>query len=71
MFARFSLKIVFPPPHECEVWHFQRVNVDHMRKTISGFQWEKSFQNMNVNDMVHLFNKTIRNIFHNFIPHAM
>ena len=24
---------------------------------------------MNVNDMVHLFNKTINNILHNLIPH--
>ena len=24
---------------------------------------------MNVNDIVHLFNRTIKNILHNFIPH--
>ena len=24
---------------------------------------------MNVNDMFHLFNRTIKNILHNFIPH--
>ena len=26
---------------------------------------------MNVNDMFHLFNRTIKNILHNFIPHEM
>ena len=26
---------------------------------------------MNVNDMVHLFNRTIKNILHNFIPHEI
>ena len=32
---------------------------------------KKSFQNMNVNDMVHLFNRTIKNMLHNFIPHEV
>ena len=69
VFARFNLKVVFPPPYEREVWHFRKANIDHVRKAINGFQWEKSFQNMNVNDMVHLFNRTIKNILRNFIPH--
>ena len=70
MFPRFNLKVVFPPPYEREVRHFKNANVDHIGKAINGFQWEKSFQNMNVNDMVHLFNRTIKNILHNFIPHG-
>ena len=69
MFARFNLKVVFSPPYEREVRHFKKANVENIRKTINGFKWEKSFQNMNVNDMVHLFNTTIKNILHNFIPH--
>ena len=60
--ARFSLKVVFPPPYDREVCHFKKANIDHIRKAINGFQWEKSFQNINVNDMVHLFNRTIKNI---------
>ena len=71
MFARFNLKVVFPPPYEREVWHFKKANVDHIKKAINGFQWEKSFQNMKVNDMVQLFNKTIKNILLNFIPHEI
>ena len=47
----------------------KKTNIDHIRKAINGFQWEKSFQNMNVNDMVHLFNRTIKNILRNIIPH--
>ena len=69
VFARFNLKVVFPPPYEREVWHFRKANIGHIRKAINGFQWEKSFQNMNVNDMVHLFNRTIKNILRNPIPH--
>ena len=46
VFARFNLKVVFPPSYEREVWHFKKANVDHVRKAINGFQWEKSFQNI-------------------------
>ena len=50
---------------------FSKSNDDHIRKVINGFQWENSFQNMNVNSIVHLFNRTIKNILHNFIPHQI
>ena len=52
-----------------KVWKFKKANVDDIRKEINGFKWEKSFHNMNVNDVVHLFNRTIKNILLNFIPH--
>ena len=51
VFTRSNLKVVFPPAYEHEVRHFKKANVYHIRKAIHGFQWEKSFQNMNVNDM--------------------
>ena len=68
MFARFNLKVVFPPSYEREVWHFKKADVDHIKKAINDFRWKKSFQNMNFNEMLHLVNKTIKNILHNFIP---
>ena len=71
VFARFKLKVAFPTPYVGEVWHFKKANVDHIRKAINGFQWKKSFQNMNVKGMVHLFNRTIKNILHNSIPHEI
>ena len=69
--AIFNLKVVFPPPYEHKVQHFQKTNVDHIRKAINDVQWEQSFQNMNVNDMVPLFNKSIKNILHDFILHEI
>ena len=46
LFARFNLKVVFPPSYEREIWHFNKANVDHIGKAINDFQWEKSFQNI-------------------------
>ena len=33
------------------------------------FSWEKSFRNLNINEMVSLFNRTIKNILSNYILH--
>ena len=33
------------------------------------FDWDRAFVNTNVNEKVFILNKTILNIFSNFIPH--
>ena len=33
------------------------------------FPWEKTLRNLNINDMIFLFNKMIKNIISNYIPH--
>ena len=42
---------------------------DQIRKTVEQFPWEKSFRNLHINEMVYLFNKTIKNLPSNYIPH--
>ena len=69
VFAKFNLKVHYPPPYEREVWHFERAITDHIKRAINGLPWERSFANLDINDKVRLFNKTIRNILSNFIPH--
>ena len=68
IYAKINLKVFYPPPYEREIWHYQRANVDQIQRAIDQFSWEKSFRNLNINEMVFLFNKTIKNIFSNFIP---
>ena len=38
VFARFNLRVVFPPPYEREVWYCKKESVDYIRKVINGFQ---------------------------------
>ena len=52
-----------------EIWHRQRADVDQIQQAIEQISWEKSFRNLNVNEMVSLFNKIIKNILTNYIPH--
>ena len=46
--------------YESEFWHFRIENVDHTTKVINTFQWEISLENMNLKDMINLFNKIIK-----------
>ena len=69
IFAKFNLKVYYPPPYEREVWHFKKANTDHIKRAICGFLWERSFANLDRNGRVYLFDKTIENILSNFILH--
>ena len=55
--------------YEREVWHYQKANIENIRKAINEFPWERHFANSDVNEKVYLFNKTIKNIVCHHIPH--
>ena len=56
-----------PSPYEYEIWNYQPADVDLIQQAIEKFSCEKSFRKLNINEMVFLFNRTIKNIFSNFI----
>ena len=56
VYAKFSLKIHYPLPYEREVWHFQKADIYLMRRAINEFNWERDFFNLNINEMVTVFN---------------
>lgn len=58
----------YPSLYEREAWHYQKPNVDQIRKVISEFRWDNHFSNINVNEQVQLCNQIIRNIISNYIP---
>ena len=68
-YAKFNLKIYYSPPYKPEIWHYRKANVDHIRKVINEFPWERSFENNSVNQKVNIFNTTIKNVLSNYIPH--
>ena len=69
IYAKLNLKVYYPPPYECEVWHYKEADTDLIRQSIDIFNWDRAFKNSNVNDMVDICTKTIYNILSNFIPH--
>ena len=69
VFAKFNLKICYPPPYSREAWHFKEAKSDLIRRALNDFDWERTFSNTNVNEKVCIFNKSILNVLSNFIPH--
>ena len=69
IFAKFSLKIYYPPTYLRNVWHYKEANADLIKRAVKNFNWKKAFSNPNINDKVSLFNKTILNILNNYNPH--
>ena len=49
IFAKFNLKIHYPPPYFREVWHYHDANTDLIRRAIDKFDWDRTFVNTNVN----------------------
>ena len=68
IYAKFDLKIFYPPPYERNVWHFKLANSDHIKRAIDIFDWESTLNYIDANDQVSVFNLTILNIVSNVIP---
>ena len=69
VYAKLNLKIHFPPTYEREIWHYGQGNTERIRRAVHEFNWQRAFSNLNINERVPFFNKTILNIVSNFIPH--
>ena len=69
IFVKFNPKIYYPPPYEQEIWHYQKANIENVRKARDQFSRAMRFTNVDVNEKVNLLNKTIKNVIRNYIPH--
>ena len=69
VFAKFNLKICYPPPYSTEVWHFKEAKTNLIRRTLTHFNWERAFSNTNVYKKVRIFNKSVLNVLSNFVPY--
>ena len=69
MYAKFNLKIYYPPQYHREIRQYNDANTELIRHAADQFNWQKPFLNKNVNEKVNIFNETILNILTNFIPH--
>ena len=57
IYAKFKLKVYYPPSYEREVWHYRNADSNAIKKAITDFSWERAFENLS------------ENILSNFIPH--
>ena len=71
IFCKLNLKIDYPPPYAHEVWDYGKAQTDLINRAIDQFDWINLFLDKNINEQVILFNRTILNIFHNFISNKI
>ena len=69
VYAKFDLKIHFPPPYEREIWYYGQGNTELIRRAVHKFNWQRAFSKLNKNETIYFSNKIILNIALNFIPH--
>ena len=63
------MSIFYPPLYEITVWYYERANTELIRRAIEQFNWLRALSNVNVEEKIYFFTKTLLNIFQNFIPH--
>ena len=68
-YAKFNLKIYYPSPYEREIMYYEKATVDHIRRSIDEFSRERFFAYTSINNKVHMFNKTIKNIISSYSLH--
>ena len=71
IYANINFKIVYPPPYDRLVWHYDRADNVAIRRSIDNVDWERIFSDINVNLQVEIFNEYLMNIFENFIPNEI
>ena len=59
------------PHYSREVWDYGKAQTDLINRAIDQFDWVNLFLSKKINEQVVLFNRTILNILHNFIPNKI
>ena len=49
--------------------HYGQGYTELIRRAVHEFNWQRAFSNLNINERISFFNKTILNIVSHFIPH--
>ena len=71
IYANLDFKVNFPPPYQRKVWNYKKADSISIRRSLSLLDWERMFQNLDIDAQVDLLNETLLNIFENFIPNKI
>ena len=68
VYSRFNLDIYYPPPYQRLIWDYKKADTKVIRKGLDLVNWERLFDNKDINSQVTVLNETILNVFHNYVP---
>ena len=68
IYGKINILVPLPPTYVREVWDYQKASIENIKKAISNFDGNKAFENLSLDEKVDFLNKTLLNIFRNYIP---
>ena len=68
IYAKFKLKVYYPPPYEREVWDYQNVDFNAIKNATTEFSWERAFENLSIDEKVYFFLTKLSKTLSNYIP---
>ena len=68
IYGKINIRVHLPPTYVREVWDYEKTNIENIKKAIFNFDWNKTFENLSVDEKVDFLNKNLLNIFRNYIP---
>ena len=63
-----SFTNLFPPKYEWIIWDFSWANVNGMSQAVNFADWDRTFNNSNIDEVMKFLTKCGLNFFYNFIP---
>ena len=68
VYFRFNLDIYYPPPYQRLIWDYKKADTKVIRKALDLVNWERLFDNKDINSQVTVLNETVLNVFRNYVP---
>ena len=61
---------MYPPPYERIVWFYEKADPELIQRAINEFDGTRALSNVNLDEKVCYFTKTLLNTIYNFMPHG-
>ena len=58
IYGKINIRVPLHPTYVREVLDYEKANIEHTKKAISNFDWNKAFENLSVDEKVDFLNKT-------------
>ena len=71
VYAKFNLKIIYPPPYKRHIWHYNHAKPESTQKALKNFDWQRAFIGKSINEKVSILTNTIINIISNYFPNEV
>ena len=52
IYGKINIRVPLPPTYVREVWDYEKANIENIKKAISNFDWNKTFENLSVDRKV-------------------